>query len=197
MNLILMVLALVGYSDRTNVELAEEALVMACVPIPDSLASMGVDCVTLQIEGTHEGGWFLEQTLTAILDDRGVLVAGSPEDRSAQMVLSVRPMELRVGYGDINRPWIVGAKRVERIATVEVSTQLIDSAGSVVMTMRTSGTAADVISWDDADALAGSDSWTWLSSELPEGGEGGILEPLIVTGVVASLVYLFYSSRAD
>jgi hypothetical protein len=197
MNLILMVLALSGYSNPTNVELAEEALIMACMPIPDSLSSMGVDRVVLELEGTSEGGWFVLQTLTAILDDRGVMVTGGSADRSGEMILRVRPMELRVGYGDVSRPWIIGAKRVERIATAEVSSTLLDSAGAVVTTMRTSGTAADVVAWNDADALAGSDSWTWLSSGLPEGSAGGILEPIIVTGVVASLVYLFYSSRAD
>ena len=197
MNTMLVVLAVLGSSAPSNLELAEEALVLACQPIPDSLASIGADCIVLQLDGTHEGGWFVLQTLTAILEDRGIQVTEMPDERDVGMVLRVRPMELLVGYGDVSRPWIVGSKRVERLASAEVSSRLIDADGSVLMTTRTSGSAMDVVSWGDAEALSGSEEWSWLSAELPEGGGGGILEPIIVTGVVASLVYLFYSSRAD
>jgi len=197
MSAILLVLALAGYTDPTNVELAEEALLLACLPVPDSLAAMGIGEVSVVADGSHEGGWFVVQSMTALLAERGIAVTGGEEGRGSVLQLRVRPMELRVSYGSVSRPWVVGAKRVERIAAAEISTQLVDSGGTVLMTLRSSGTAADEISWNDADALAGSDSWNWLTAELPEGGGGGILEPIIVTGVVASLVYLFYSSRAD
>jgi len=63
--------------------------------------------------------------------------------------------------------------------------------------MRSSGTARDEIAWSDTEILNGSAEWEWLTGDLPENRGGGILEPIIVSGVVASLVYLFYSSRAD
>jgi hypothetical protein len=106
-------------------------------------------------------------------------------------------MELVVEYGDVSRPWVVGAKRVERIAKCELMSTLLDQEGEILLNLRTSGIRQDVVSWSDTDMLEGSAEWEWLSGDLPENSGGGILEPIVVTGVVASLVYLFYSSRAE
>jgi len=182
----------------SNMELAEDALFLALQELPETLSSYGADEVLIEISGEHSGNWFIKQTISSVLHENSITVFNSDaEYDSSGMTLMVRPMELVVEYGDVSRPWIVGSKRVERIAKCELSSTLLDSDGSIIVTIRTGGIAEDVISWSDAEVLDGSTQWDWLSGELPENRGGGILEPIIVSGVVASLVYLFYSSRAD
>ncbi len=179
-----------------NMELAEEALEIACDPIADTVSAMGLSEVLIEMSGEHQGEWFALQTLTRIMDDRGLTVIDKESD-STLTAVRVRPMEIAVEYGDVSRPWVVGARRVDRMARCELSASVVAPDGEVLATLRTSGTAEDRVSWSDAETLTGSTDWDWLAAELPEGGGGGILEPVIVTGVVASLIYLFYSSRAD
>ena len=182
----------------SNMELAEDAIFLALQDLPYNLSSYGADNIQIEILGEHSGNWFIEQTISSVLHENGITVFQRDLDQdSSSMLLSVRPMELLVEYGDVSRPWIIGSKRVDRIAKCELSFTLFDTDRSILMTLRTSGVEEDMISWSDAEVLNGSEEWDWLSGELPENRGGGILEPIIVSGVVASLVYLFYSSRAE
>ncbi len=182
----------------SNMELAEDALILALQDLPDSLSSHGAFEVSIEIMGEQSENWFIQQTLSLILHENGITVSErDAEQLSSSMTLKIRPMELVVEYGNVSRPWIIGSKRVERIAKCELSCTLFDSDGIILMTGRTSGMKLDVISWSDAEVLDGSPEWEWLTGDLPENRGGGILEPIIVSGVVASLVYLFYSSRAN
>ncbi|MCK4506001.1 MAG: hypothetical protein KAW14_10305, partial [Candidatus Aegiribacteria sp.] len=176
-----------------------EALVISSEALSDILESYNVQVVVIEVLGEHAGGWFVEQTLTSVLCENGISIINSVSDSSSRSFdqLMIRPMEIVVEYGDVSRPWLIGSKRIERIARCEISATLVDSDGKIVTTARTNGTAEDVISWSDVSTLSGSTEWEWLSRELPEDSGSSILEPLIVSGVVASLVYLFYSSRAD
>ncbi len=182
----------------SNMELAEDAILLSLQELPDSLFSYGADEIMIEILGEHSGNWFIEQTIYSVLHENGITVSQrelNPEGSS--LTLSVRPMELVVEYGDVSRPWVIGSKRVDRIAKCELSSTLLDADGVVLMTARTSGIEEDMIPWSDAEVLNGSEEWDWLSGSMPENRGGGILEPIIVSGVVASLVYLFYSSRAE
>ena len=182
----------------SNMELAEDAILLSLQELPDSLFSYGADEIMIEILGEHSGNWFIEQTIYSVLHENGITVSQrelNPEGSS--LTLSVRPMELVVEYGDVSRPWVIGSKRVGRIAKCELSSTLLDADGVVLMTARTSGIEEDMIPWSDAEVLNGSEEWDWLSGSMPENRGGGILEPIIVSGVVASLVYLFYSSRAE
>ncbi len=182
----------------SNMELAEDAILLSLQELPDSLFSYGADEIMIEILGEHSGNWFIEQTIYSVLHENGITVSQRElNQEGSSLTLSVRPMELVVEYGDVSRPWVIGSKRVGRIAKCELSSTLLDADGVVLMTARTSGIEEDMIPWSDAEVLNGSEEWDWLSGEMPENRGGGILEPIIVSGVVASLVYLFYSSRAE
>ena len=182
----------------SNMELAEDAILLSLQELPDSLFSYGADEIMIEILGEHSGNWFIEQTIYSVLHENGITVSQRElNQEGSSLTLSVRPMELVVEYGDVSRPWVIGSKRVDRIAKCELSSTLLDADGVVLMTARTSGIEEDMIPWSDAEVLNGSEEWDWLSGEMPENRGGGILEPIIVSGVVASLVYLFYSSRAE
>ncbi|OPL19117.1 MAG: hypothetical protein AVO35_12205 [Candidatus Aegiribacteria sp. MLS_C] len=181
----------------TNMEMAEDALVMALEELPAQLAALGASEVNVEVSGEHTGNWFIKQTVLSVLHESGITVTDWTDPEDPSMVLRIRPMELSVDYGGVSRPWIVGNKRVERIAKCELMSTLLDGDGEILFNLRTSGLRQDVVSWSETELLEGSTEWEWLSGELPQNSGGGILEPIVVTGVVASLVYLFYSSRAE
>ena len=51
----------------SNMELAEDAILMALQELPDSLNAYGADEVMIEILGEHSGNWFIEQTIYSIL----------------------------------------------------------------------------------------------------------------------------------
>jgi hypothetical protein len=64
----------------------------------------------------------------------------------------------------------------------------------VVLTAREGAVTQSKVSLSDIDLLE-STTERWVNGELSSQESGNVLEPLVVTGVVTALVYLFYSSR--
>lgn len=191
----------------SNLELAEQAVGEACSSITDSVRASGIDSVRLEMAGEHPGNWLVEQCIKAEMDGSGLVVtsAAGPTVRDLQpavggtgmVALRVRPMELSVILGSTSRPWIVGPQKVERTVTCELYAELADSSGTVIGSIRSSATRSDRVPVSDLPELRGSSDQVWLTGGEPQPSTGGLLEPLVVTGVVTSLIYLFYSSRAE
>lgn len=195
---ILVLTALAAMPAPTNLELAEAAVLEAVSEIPGDLVELGVDTVVVEMAGDHAGGWLLEQTATSELSAGGVTVnAAEGESARTAYRLRLRPMELEVRYGESSRSWLIGTKKVTRHATCQISATLLGPSSQVVLATRYGADVSDRVSVSSLSQLAGDRGDPWLSPEMEGDGEGGILEPLIVSGVVASLIYLFYSSRAE
>jgi hypothetical protein len=87
-----------------------------------------------------------------------------------------------------------GTKGYERLAGMRASATLFDPQnGDVVWTRSAARNASDVVAKGDV-AYAASGSG-YLNPPVPRGGGTRWLEPMIVIGVVAGLVVLFYSNR--
>ena len=87
-----------------------------------------------------------------------------------------------------------GTKGYERLAGMRASATLFDPQnGDVVWTRSAAQSASDVVAKGDV-AYAASGSG-YLNPPVPRGGGTRWLEPMIVIGVVAGLVVLFYSNR--
>jgi hypothetical protein len=119
-----------------------------------------------------------------------VATGPEPEDLRLQVrvplsaVAYVRPIR---GF-----PWRVTA--YERLAILGASATLMDGPSGAVLWAR-SATAEHrdrVGKGEVAEAAAGSGSF---SPAPPKGGGPRLLEPLLVAGVIAGLVVLFYSNR--
>ncbi|MCC6871164.1 MAG: hypothetical protein IT351_02170 [Candidatus Fermentibacter sp.] len=189
----------------SNLELAEQIVSEACVSISDSLVDSGVGTVMLEIAGDHPGNWLVEQCVKTELGARGLTVLtretrpapDSSRDHAMLFDLVVRPMELSIVFGGTSRSWLIGPKSVERMAVCELYSELRDTGGTICTTVRSSSSRSDRVPVDDLQSLRGSSDQVWLRGGELQASSGGILEPLVVTGVVASLIYLFYSSRAE
>ncbi|MCK5787051.1 MAG: hypothetical protein KAH54_10915 [Candidatus Sabulitectum sp.] len=190
MTVFLLGLALTG--SVTNLDMLETAVLNAMEPVAEQISAQGLESVVLSIQGEHEGGWLLEQIATSTLSDAGVTVFASRDEDC--WTLNLRPMELGVTYAQTRRSWLLGGKQVPRLASCEIAATLVDPRGNVVLTAREGSVIESVVSPSDIIILESSTE-RWVNGELSEEESGNILEPLVVTGVVTALVYLFYSSR--
>jgi hypothetical protein len=178
-----------------NLELTEQAVLQAVAPVADALSLNGTETLFITVEGGHEGGWLLVQALTNLLSEKGIGVNAERTERVGSQIV-VRPMQLGVVYGDIERSWFLGARRMPRSAVCSIATSLLDANGTVIDTWRTEGLVQDTVSPDDSQ-LFEHRTELWVNDTVPAGSGNKVLEPVVVTGVVAALIYLFYSSRAD
>lgn len=180
---------------RGNLEITEEAVHRAVAPIADSIANHSLDNLSILVEGGHEGAWLVSQTVTGLLSARGIRVAGERTEREGPL-LTVRPMQLGVVYGGFERSWFLGGRRLRRSAICSLAFTLSDDTGQVIATWRSEGLVEDRVSPDDSQIFEHRTE-KWVNDAMPSGSGNKVLEPVVVTGVVAALIYLFYSSRAD
>ena len=87
-----------------------------------------------------------------------------------------------------------GTKGYERLAAMRANATLLDPAnGEVLWTRSATRTATDLV--PKSQVVYAASGSGLLNPQVPRGGGTRWLEPLIVVGVVAGLVVLFYSNR--
>ncbi len=185
-------LGLVITGSPTNLDMLETVVLNALEPVAEQVSANGLESVSLNIQGEHEGGWLIEQIATEALSRAGVTVYTTRSEDG--WMLNLRPMELGVTYAQTRRSWLLGGKQIPRLASCEIAATLVDFDGNVVLTAREGSVIENVISVSDV-VVAESSTEKWANGEVSDEESGNILEPLVVTGVVTALVYLFYSSR--
>ncbi len=118
----------------------------------------------------------------------------SPAGDPSVAELHARVDGVGVAYVRRIRSFPFGVKGYERIVSMRASTTLVDpGTGQVLWARSASRSVTDVVAKRDlAYAAGGSEAF---DPPLPRGSGLKILEPLIVIGVVAGLVVLFYSNR--
>jgi hypothetical protein len=186
-------LGLVLAGSMTNLDMVETTVNDAMESVAEQVSDQGVESVSLSIQGEHEGGWLLEQIATSTLSSAGVTVCSVREEGG--WMLNLRPMEMGVTYAQTRRSWVLGGRQVPRVASCEISAVLVDPEGAAVFTSREGSRLESTVSPSDIVVLESSTE-EWANGKLSEDESGNILEPLVVTGVVTALVYLFYSSRS-
>jgi len=181
----------------TNLEMAEQVVGQAVTPLADSLCSNGFRSISIEMVGDNPADWLVEQTARSVFSSFGVAVSAADRTAPEGTTLRLRTMEMAVTLGSAGRSWVFGARRVNRIVRCEVSAEVVGQDGTVERSWRSSSDASDRVHQSDLASLQGSSGQEWLTGGTPSASGGGVLEPLVVTGVVASLIYLFYSSRTQ
>lgn len=189
-SVVLLGLCLMG--SITNLDMVESVVNEAMTPIAEQIAGENIEDLSLLIEGEHDGGWLVEQVAISSLSEAGVTVNTTRE--ADGWTLNIRPMELGVSYAQTTRNWFLGGKQIPRIANCEISVTLVDPDGNVTLTSRQGAILENTVSHSNV-VLIETGTERWANGEISEEESGNILEPLVVTGVVTALVYLFYSSR--
>ncbi len=154
--------------------------------------------VRLMPAASDEAHQFLEGVFTDVLRERGVVPslggAGAPSD-SAVVQLRYRANVFELAYTDVYRAHLVGGRRVRRHAAVEVRASLVDPRdGTVLWTGRAERSRDDVVPASElARVQAG--AFAFARPPMPSSGWGHYAEPVIVSGIVVGLVYLFFSNQ--
>ncbi len=109
--------------------------------------------------------------------------------------LEYQALSFGLSYPKIYRPYLIGGKRVKRKAEVRVLAKLIDPAdGSVLWIGETSRSHEDRFSYGElAEVEAGSFAFTKPPRSSAKWGK--IIEPVVVTGIIVGLIYLFFSNQ--
>ncbi len=163
--------------------------------LDSSLSQTSVNSsIELMAEGKNEANWLLEDVLLSWLLKRGEVVSlkgGNP----ISALLSFRILELRLSYPAQRRSGFLGPRQIKREAEVDFILRLQGPGErSVLWNQRIKGKISD---WVPRARLQPSTetSYPFLNPPLPTGGWARYGEPVVVTGLVAGLVYLLYSNR--
>jgi hypothetical protein len=107
--------------------------------------------------------------------------------------LVYRVDEWRVQYVDESRTFFLGPRRVDRAVAVDLTARLVDSDGETVLAVG----RGDAIHLDrlSKGRLSLYESQGVTATELEKPGARRVIEPVVVGGIVASLVYLFYTNQ--
>ncbi|MBM4116276.1 hypothetical protein FJ251_00800 [bacterium] len=179
----------------TNLGLAHS---MAAEVAAASLAELGAragDCLFIAPAAEHAGNGLLELALTEAARRQGIAPAPGPGDCARH--LEFRILDLRIAYTGVDRSALWTRKEIERHGACIVACRLLDAtAGSELAATQREVLMADRFPYALRELVA-SPSYPFTAPELKERDWSKSAEPFVVTGMVAALVYLFFSNQSS
>ncbi len=125
------------------------------------------------------------------------LVTTKEGEKTADYRLSYQLIRLDFKYPDIHRSYWVGSKQVDRLAEIGVFTQLTDlSTGDIIWVGETQKKYEDVISYSLLERVE-DPQYDFTRPPRKELRWSKLVEPVVVTGIVTGLVYLFFSNQTS
>jgi len=111
--------------------------------------------------------------------------------------LEFETIEFTLRYPEIYRSHLVGGKNVKRAAELRVLARLVDSEdGLVVWMSEASKSYGDQFSYDDIEDVEAS-LYDFTKPPRNSRNWGKIVEPVVVSGIIVGLIYLFFSNQGD
>lgn len=182
---------------RLTSEVAEELI--AGVPASANMGS--VFLVPYQTSDQYE---FTDNVIARVLTSAGhkvyqsVASGGQPEGASATVLrLEYQAIHFDLSYPKIYRPFLVGGKKVKRKAEVRLLLKLVDPTDhSVVWIGEAKRSHDDKFPYGRlADVEVGSFEFTQPTRS--SSGWGKVIEPVVVSGIIVGLIYLFFSNQSE
>jgi hypothetical protein len=145
---------------------------------PDTLAGPN-----LAPAGTHPPETVTSPSITSL------------DESEPEYVLRYRVVLCELSYPEKYRTSPFGSRKVERRASVSLVAQLLQGGRrDVVWVGKGHVEHVNVVPAGKLDLLAGTD-FQFNPPPLEQKGMGGYVEPVLVTGIVAGLIYLFYANQ--
>jgi len=196
--------ALGGEPSTTNLKLMTD---LTRQTVEDLVDRMGPGItgrgLTLRAYASGEEYEFLTNVITSILAERGIVTyqpqgpnsgAVAPEEA---LVFQFQALSYGVTYTKVSRSHLIGGRRVRRSADANILATVIDPAtGEVSWIGEASHEHSDQFSYGDL-ARVEEGSFGFVHPALPGGGWGKYAEPVLVSGIVVGLIYLFFSNQSD
>ncbi len=183
----------------SNFDLMKQLTSGAVVSVLDSLRGVAP---TLRIRlapfssGT-EDYQFVTNVLSEQMKAHGfdpLIGAGLPE---GALELSYQLLEFDLQYTDVYRSHLIGGKRIRRRAGVRLLATLLNPAtGSILWTGEQAREREDQFRAGDLSRVEAG-TFSFVRPEMPGSGWGKYAEPVLVSGIVVGLVYLFFSNQID
>ena len=170
---------------------------MAAEVAAATLAELGAatgDCVFIAPRSEHSGNGILELALAEAARQRGLKAAAGPADCGQHLEFHV--LELRIAYTGVDRSALWTRKEIERHGICVLATRLLDAAtGTELAVTQREVLMADRFPYDLRELVA-SPSYPFTTPELSERDWSKSAEPFVVTGMIAGLIYLFFSNQS-
>jgi hypothetical protein len=178
----------------TNLGLAHA---MATEVATATLAELGAvlgDCVFVAPRAEHAANGILELALAEAARRQGLQAAAGPGDCSRH--LEFRVLELRIAYTGVDRSALWTRKEIERHGSCVLATRLLDAAsGAELAVTQKEVLMADRFPYALRELVA-SPTYPFTTPELSERDWSKSAEPFVVTGMIAGLIYLFFSNQS-
>jgi hypothetical protein len=148
---------------------------------------------------------FIDNVFARILTERGYRVrasgpnpGGTPNNGTqAGLRIEYQAMDFNLVYPKIYRSYVVGGRTVERSADVILMAKVVDpSNDSIIWIGEAARSHRDQF---DYSRLAEVEAGVFAFSKPPRQSTnwGKIAEPVVVSGIIVGLIYLFFSNQSD
>lgn len=153
--------------------------------------------------GIGESDFVFENMIIKLFDDAGYRVTLEKPDEENLLTsdetyrLSYQIIKMSLEYPKIGRRYWFGSKEVERAAEIDVFAQLVDlDSGGVVWVGEAQKKFDDVIRYSALKDVE-DDDYEFTKPPREEFRLSRLVEPVVVTGIVVGLVYLFFSNQSN
>ena len=178
----------------TNLGLAHSMATQVAAATFDALDLPAGACVRLTARSEHAGNPLLELALGEAARERGLSLAEAGSGCST--ALEFRILELQIAYTGVDRSALWTRKEIERHGACVLATRVLDTeSGRERGTTQQEVVMADRVPYDLRE-LVSSPSYPFTQPELKERDWSKSAEPFVVTGMIAGLVYLFFSNQS-
>lgn len=180
----------------SNYELVRGAAYDACVQALVGLrATVPASLVAVRSVGTSGGNFLVENALQSALTAAGVQVRTAPD--SLDPIVEFEVVDLSVMYPRSHRAhWYGGGRVVEREARARLFIRAVDPAGArILWADRTEAWRRDRVPKSELRALEEEKPAAYETPVPPPTHWNKVLEPIVVTGIVAGLIVLFFSNQ--
>jgi hypothetical protein len=181
----------------TNYELAQRAAQAACVELVGKLRPSVEDSVlAVRGVGTSPGNFLVENAMSNALTEAGLAVR-TKADSAVGCVVEFEVADLGLDYPRVHRSALFGRKRVEREARARVFARLVDhTQGRILWADQAESRQRDEVDASKLPELEEKNPATYLKATVPPERWNKLVEPIVVTGIIAGLIILFFSNQS-
>lgn len=189
-----------GEKVLTNIQVIEDISKGVIDELLSNMNLQRIDGVVLleKARGVGDIDFVFENLLLKEMKDRGLRVAVSDNKKgTTRYKFSYQILKLSFDYPRIYRKYWLGAKTVKRSAKAYVFAQMEDTeTGDIVWVGESRKSYSDEIDYSLLDRVEDKD-YKFTMPERHELRWSKLAEPVVVTGIVAGLVYLFFSNQSN
>jgi len=193
-----------GEKVSTNLEILQKISKDAFDEIMDNMVDIepGSTVLLVKDRGVGDIDFVLDNVMLKLLNQNNIKVREKMGEQAGELkgldyILKYQIVKMSFSYPDIGRSWLIGEKEVERFAEISLFVQLVDAdTRDTVWIGESEKQFNDVIPYSLLEKVEDQEyeftkpqrqEWTWSS----------FIEPVVVTGIVGGLVYLFFSNQSN